>query len=233
MTVLVPIVRNRYLNDLCFFLIDQDDSRLSNAWGNLWGILSDDNTLMSIGKSFLAGDGVELFLKCASNFPENTALNKEMLGTLGRVATVKELRHNLLMSGKFIQTILNLADSSACSDNSYMSLGILVQIVKDGEETWSITYPTYNATCQKMDRILESWEISEDVKFNLFYNDFEPILPLLEFPQCHHFALWTLACCTRSVKSKYFFIKGGLITDSISLCSNLQKKVNPTELEIF
>ena len=31
---------------------------------------------------------------------------------------------------------------------------ILVQMVKDGQETWSITNPSYLKTCQKMDRIL-------------------------------------------------------------------------------
>ena len=110
------------------------------------------------------------------------------------------------MSGKFIQTILDLADSSACSDDSYTSLGILAQMVKDGQETWSITKPSYTATCQKMDEILQKWEISEDVKFTLWYSDLESIFPLLEFPQCQHFALWTLACVTRTIKSKYFLL---------------------------
>jgi len=96
------------------------------------------------------------------------------------------------MSGKFIETILDLADSSACSDDSHSSLEILVQMVKDGKESWSITNPSYTATCQKMDEILKKWEISEDVKFTCHYGGFKSILPLLEFPQCQHFALWTL-----------------------------------------
>ena len=166
--------------------------------------MSDDDRLLSNGKLVLAGDGVELFLKCASNFPENTGLNRAMVGTFARVVMVKELISDLLMSGKFIQTILDLADSSACSDDSYASLGILVQMVKDGKESWSITNPSYTATCQKMDEILKKWEISEDVKFTGGYESFEPILPLLEFPQCQHFALWTLACCTRRIKSKNY-----------------------------
>ena len=82
MTVLVdPIqcVRNRYLNASCFFLIDQDDSRLSNSWHNLWRILGgNDGTWLSNGKLVLAGEGVELFLKCASSFPENNGLNRAM-----------------------------------------------------------------------------------------------------------------------------------------------------------
>ena len=178
---------------------------------------------MSNGKLILTGDGVELFLKCASSFPENTGLHLEMLGTFGWVAKVKELRPDLLVSGKFILTILDLADRTACSDISHTSLEILVNIVKDGQESWSIPDPKFDETCQKMERILKKWEISEDVKFTGYYISFEPILPLLEFPQCQHFALWTLACCTRMIKSKYMFIKGGLIRDSISLCSNLQK----------
>ena len=203
----IQCVRNRYLNDSCFFLIDQDDSRLTNAWVNLWEILYDEDKLLSNGKLILAGDGVELFLKCASNFPENSGLNRAMLGAFSGIAEVKELRPKLLTSEKFIQTILDLADSTACSDVSYMSLGILVQMVKDDQETWSISKPSYTATCQKIDRILKKWEISEDVKFRGYYNSFEPILPLLEFPQCQHFALWTLACVTRSVKSKYLLLQ--------------------------
>ena len=149
---------------------------------------------------------MELFLKCARKFPENTGLNRVMVETFGIVATVKELRSDLQMSGKFIQTVLDLADSSACSNNSHTSLEILAQMVKDGQETWSITKPSYTATCQKMDGILKKWEISENVKFTLMYDSFEPIFPLLEFTQCQHFALWTLACVTRTVKSKYSWV---------------------------
>ena len=149
---------------------------------------------------------MELFLKCASSFPENNGLNWNMVGTFGVVATFKELRPDLRMSGKFIQIILDLADSTSCSDISHTSLGILAQIVNDDRETWSITNPTYDETCQKMDRILEKWEISENVKFTLVYPNFNSILPLLEFPHCQHFALWTLACCTRSTKSKYMLV---------------------------
>lgn len=202
----IQCVRNKYLNDSCFFLIDQDDSRLTNAWRNLWRILGDDETLLSNGKLFLAGDGVELFLKCASSFPENTGLNHVMVGTISLVVVEKELRIMLGMSQKFIHTILGLADSTDCSDISFASVEILVNLVKDGQESWSIPNPTFDETCQKMDRILKKWEISEDVKFTNGYFSFEPIFPLLQFPQCQHFALWTLACCTRRIKSKYLFV---------------------------
>ena len=166
-------------------------------------ILSDDDRLLSNGKLVLAGDGLELFLKCASNFPENTGLNHVMVGTFSIAASVKDLRPKLGMSQKFIHTILDLADRTACSDISHTSLEILVNIVKDGQESWSIPDPKFDETCQKMERILKKWDISEDVKFTGYYGSFEPILPLLEFPQCQHFALWTLACCTRRINSKY------------------------------
>ena len=203
----IQCLRNGYLNDSSFFLIDQDDSRLTNAWENLWITLCDDDKLLlSNGKLILTGDGVELFLKCASNFPENTGLNREMVGTFSMLVLKKELRIKLGLSQKFIHTILGLADSKDCSDISFGSLEILVNVVKDGQESWSITNPTFDETCQKMDRFLEKWEISEDVKFTGVYTSFEPILPLLELPQCQHFALWTLACCTRMIKSKYLFV---------------------------
>ena len=71
----------------------------------------DGKVALSKGKLILKYGGIEHFLKCAKIFPDNNKLKENMLGTFGLIATVKDLRQELLKSEKFVLAILNLGIS--------------------------------------------------------------------------------------------------------------------------
>ena len=63
-------------------------------------------------KRFLDGGGMRLFLQCKDKFSESNALLRNMMGLLGNVAEVKDLRPQL-MTSDFVSEFLMLVDSQA------------------------------------------------------------------------------------------------------------------------
>ncbi|MCI4387022.1 hypothetical protein PGIGA_G00069430 [Pangasianodon gigas] len=73
----------------------QCDQVMEFSWSALWNITDEtpDNCQM-----FLNCSGMNLFLDCLKEFPDKQELHRNMLGLLGNVAEVKELRPQLLTS---------------------------------------------------------------------------------------------------------------------------------------
>uniref|UniRef100_A0A8D0HF10 Protein zer-1 homolog n=1 Tax=Sphenodon punctatus TaxID=8508 RepID=A0A8D0HF10_SPHPU len=77
-------------------LVDKTcDQVMEFSWSALWNITDEtpDNCEM-----FLNYSGMKLFLECLKEFPEKQELHRNMLGLLGNVAEVKELRPQLMTS---------------------------------------------------------------------------------------------------------------------------------------
>lgn len=131
-------------------------------------------------------------------FPDKEELLRNMMGLLGNVAEVKELRH-YLMTPEYVTVFSDLLDSiSDGIEVSYNAAGVLSHMASDGSEVWTIQYPTREAVLQRMVLAIERWDLASQRNIN--YRSFEPILNLVKIydtPECQYWAVWALANLTK------------------------------------
>ena len=131
-------------------------------------------------------------------FPRAHSLLRNMMGLLGNVAEVPNLRHKL-MTQAFVTEFAMLLDSSLDGiEVSYNAAGVLAHMASDGPETWNIEEPTREDVLSRMVKAIESWRLNTNRNIN--YRSFEPIIRLLRVshtPQCQHWAVWALANLTK------------------------------------
>ena len=177
-------------------IADICDEVMETAWSTMWNIT--DETPVNC-KRFLDRGGMELFLQCKERFYNQNDLLRNMMGLLGNVAEVKDLRP-YLMTTEFVSEFLLLVDSTSDGiETSYNAAGVLAHMASDGSEAWTIDKPTRLEVLEKMVTALNRWDI--DTKRNINYRSFEPILRLVmvtHTPQCQHWAVWALANLTRT-----------------------------------
>lgn len=177
------------------------DDVLEVAWSTMWNVT--DETAENCEK-FLEQKGLEYFLSCLKLFPNKDELMRNMMGLLGNVAEVKELRPRL-MTSRYIAVFADLVDSSSDGiEVSYNAAGVLSHIASDGEEAWSIKEPKRCAVLLRMVQAIERWSLRCDRNIN--YRSFEPILQLARVrhtPECQHWAIWALANLTHVYPDKY------------------------------
>ncbi|KAF7696629.1 hypothetical protein HF521_005047 [Silurus meridionalis] len=150
------------------------DQVMEFSWSALWNITDEtpDNCQM-----FLNCSGMKLFLDCLKEFPDKQELHRNMLGLLGNVAEVKELRPQLLTS-QFITVFSNLLGSKADGiEVSYNACGVLSHIMFDGPDVWTVENPNREMVMDKMWDAIQSWDVTS--RRNINYRSFEPILRLL------------------------------------------------------
>ncbi|NXS61595.1 ZER1 protein, partial [Brachypteracias leptosomus] len=202
------------------------DQVMEFSWSALWNITDEtpDNCEM-----FLNYSGMKLFLECLKEFPEKQELHRNMLGLLGNVAEVKELRPQL-MTSQFISVFSNLLESKADGiEVSYNACGVLSHIMFDGPEAWGICEPHRDEVVKRMWAAIQSWDINS--RRNINYRSFEPILRLLPqgiSPVSQHWATWALYNLVSVYPDKYcpLLIKEGgipLLKDMIKMASARQE----------
>ncbi|XP_069604144.1 protein zer-1 homolog [Ranitomeya imitator] len=202
------------------------DQVMEFSWSALWNITDEtpDNCEM-----FLNYGGMKLFLDCLREFPEKQELHRNMLGLLGNVAEVRELRPQL-MTPQFITVFSNLLESKADGiEVSYNACGVLSHIMFDGPEAWFISEPTRQEVDERMWRAIQSWDISS--RRNINYRSFEPILRLLPqrvSPVSQHWATWALYNLVSVYPDKYcpLLIKEGglpLLLDVLKMTTTRQE----------
>lgn len=125
-----------------------------------------------------------------------------MMGLLGNVAEVKNLRHRL-MTSEYISVFAELLSSKSDGiEVSYNAAGVLAHIASDGPETWTIMSPTREEVLDKMFLAIERWNLNTERNIN--YRSFEPILGLIkcyDTPACQTWAVWALANLTKVMLS--------------------------------
>ncbi|XP_053676518.1 protein zer-1 homolog [Anopheles nili] len=177
------------------------DDVMEVAWSTMWNVT--DETAKNCER-FLDGRGMEYFLGCLKTFPDRDALLRNMMGLLGNVAEVKELRPRL-MTHEFITEFSDLLDSSSDGiEVSYNAAGVLAHIASDGLNAWTISKPARHNVLMRMVEAIERWDLSAERNIN--YRSFEPILGLIRCyhtPQCQHWAVWALANLTKVYPTKY------------------------------
>ncbi|XP_071548174.1 protein zer-1 homolog isoform X2 [Panulirus ornatus] len=177
------------------------DDMLEIAWSAMWNV-TDETPINCL--RFLDGQGMTYFQKCLKEFPDKPELLRNMMGLLGNVAEVKDLRSRL-MTPELLTTFAELLDSNSDGiEVSYNAAGVLSHIASGGAEAWTIDRPTRNEVLERMVAAIERWDLAS--KRNINYRSFEPILRLLDVyhtPQCQHWAAWALANLTRVYPDKY------------------------------
>lgn len=148
-------------------------------------------------KRFLDGGGMHLFLQCKEKFPHNQDLLRNMMGLLGNVAEVPELRR-YLMTTEFVEEFSFLLDSNSDGiEVSYNAASVLAHLASDGEEAWTFDHPPRKEVLARMVIAINRWNLHSKRSIN--YRSFEPILRLVRVhhtPECQHWAVWALANLT-------------------------------------
>jgi Zyg-11 protein homolog len=127
-----------------------------------------------------------------------------MMGLLGNVAEVKNLREKL-MTHEYITVFTDLLNSNSDGiEISYNAAGILAHIASDGAEVWTIMTPTRDEVLDRMLQAVDRWDLGAERNIN--YRSFEPIMGLLkcyDTPACQVWATWALANLTKVRDSSF------------------------------
>ncbi|KAK9499321.1 hypothetical protein O3M35_002374 [Rhynocoris fuscipes] len=187
------------------------DDVLEVAWSTMWNVT--DETAINC-KRFLDGNGMRYFLDCLKLFPQKDELMRNMMGLLGNVAEVEELRPKL-MTTEYISVFATLIDSSSDGiEVSYNAAGVLSHIASDGPSKWTIEEPTREYVLNRMVEAINRWSLTSERNIN--YRSFEPILHLAKVshtPECQYWAVWALANLTQVYPERYCAVveaEGGL-----------------------
>lgn len=180
------------------------DEVMEIAWSTMWNVTDETSENCS---RFLERDGMRLFVRCLEAFPDKPELLRNMLGLLGNVAEVKQLRPKL-MNDAFLSIFSDLLDSKSDGiEVSYNAAGVLAHIAFDGADAWTLTQPENvrrEFVLKRMVAAIESWELTTSRNIN--YRSFEPILRLVngfDTPEVQHWAVWALANLTTVYSDKY------------------------------
>ncbi|KAF7638090.1 hypothetical protein Mgra_00002542 [Meloidogyne graminicola] len=193
---------------------NQCDDVMEVGWSFLWNIT--DETPSNCER-FLRASGLQLFNKCFLHFgPSHAELVRNMMGLIGNIAEVYELRIQLMKNTYldiFCQLLDNLTESI---EISYNSAGVLAHLVSDGDARWDISGVKISRSDvnRKIVEATDKWDLQARRFIN--YRSFKPIIRLL--PQWHsegaqQWAVWALANLTTTDSNKYcrFVIdEGGL-----------------------
>ncbi|XP_061183623.1 protein zer-1 homolog isoform X1 [Saccostrea echinata] len=180
--------------------LEQCDENMEVAWSMMWNIT--DETAENC-RRFIDNDGLELFKRCLKKFPNNEELLRNMMGLMGNIAEVKELRKQL-MRGDFLIMFCELMESEKDGiEVSYNAVGIFSHITADGNEAWTVILPTRAQVMMRMIKAIERWPL--DSKRNINYRSFGPILNLLKTstPAAQYWAVWALCNLTRVYPERY------------------------------
>lgn len=198
------LISDRLKREIC-------DDVLEVAWSTMWNVT--DETPQNCQK-FLEHKGMEYFLKCLDKFPDKEELLRNMMGLLGNVAEVHNLRR-YLMTPEYISVFSNLLDSiSDGIEVSYNAAGVISHIASDGPEAWTIDNPCREHVLARMMAAIDRWDLYS--LRNINYRSFEPILYLVRIydtPECQRWAVWALANLTKVYPEKYCSVvktEGGL-----------------------
>ncbi|KAJ8321169.1 hypothetical protein KUTeg_001294 [Tegillarca granosa] len=131
-SVMLEIIQRKLQMGTC-------DEILEVAWSTLWNVT--DETAKNCFR-FMNGKGMEYFLKCLMKFPDKPELLRNMMGLMGNIAEVKDLRPKLMIPD-YITVFSDLLDSKSDGiEVSYNSAGMLAHIISDGEKYWTISCPS-------------------------------------------------------------------------------------------
>lgn len=210
--VLLDLIRGRLDTSNC-------DEVMETAWSFLWNIT--DETPANC-RTFLDKKGMELFQKCYTAFPSKHGLMRNMMGLIGNIAEVKELRGHLMVSSYvqiFCELLHNLSEDI---EISYNSAGVLAHMLSDSYSSWASTTPTREEVSTEVITVAKSWLLNSKRFIN--YRSFEPIIRLLHAyhsPASQYWAAWALANLT-TVDEGGKYCKFIVLENGLPILNNLK-----------
>ncbi len=153
-------------------------------------------------------DGMSAFMDCIQF--KKSEITRNMMGLLGNVAEVKDLR-NRLCKNDYIATFRQLLFySNDGIEIPYNSAGVLVHIMSDGLDAW-LASDCHNhdrqLVIEDIETAIDKWDLKSERNIN--YRSFEPIFRLVEQYDssiCQRWACWALANLT-TVYREFNYIK--------------------------
>ncbi|CAD6185634.1 unnamed protein product [Caenorhabditis auriculariae] len=192
--MIIEQIRRKHTQNVC-------DDVMEVGWSFLWNIT--DETPVNCEK-FLAANGLTLFRECFSAFRQERELVRNMMGLIGNIAEVDELRSQL-MNAQCVEIFCTLLDQVEDSiEISYNSAGVLAHMVSDGPEAWNLVKIDREEVMKKIVKATDEWKLQTRRFIN--YRSFRPILRLLPLYNAYasqHWAVWALANLTTTDGSKY------------------------------
>lgn len=191
-------------------ILDQIKRKLANStcddvmevgWSFLWNIT--DETPVNCER-FLKAEGLSLFQKCFEAFTVERELVRNMMGLIGNIAEVDELRSQLMKDDyvKIFVALLDLVEDSI--EISYNSAGVLAHMVSDGDVAWEKLTIKRVEVMESIVKATAAWKL--DTRRFINYRSFRPILRLLPLWHAYasqHWAVWALANLTTTDGAKY------------------------------
>ncbi|KAG1714551.1 Protein zer-1 [Nymphon striatum] len=157
---------------------------------------------------FVDTEGMESFLRCLQTFPDKTDLLRNMLGLLGNISEVMDLRRKMTVAEclTVFMELLNAEEDGI--EVRYNAGGILSHILADGVDAWNscqVQSPTREDVLQALRFAIVKWDINSHRSIN--YRSFDPIFRLVRCTSCleaQNWAVWALANLTTVSSNKYF-----------------------------
>ena len=183
------------------------DIVMETAWSALWNIT--DETPVNC-ELFLNENGINMFMAVTNNNPSQHGLIRNMLGLLGNIAEVSNLR-GMLMKPELLATLKGmLSNFNEGIEISYNASGIISNLMCD-EGLWVDQNALYPKTVADRDELLDSmteavltWDLRSVRSIN--YRSLAPIIALSK-PQNHQavklWATWAMCNLCIMYPSKY------------------------------
>ncbi|UJR26229.1 hypothetical protein I4U23_007572 [Adineta vaga] len=174
------------------------------AWTLLWNIT--DETPENCRRFIEDNNGLQAYYDCLELWSDKRDLVRNMLGLLGNVAEVKELRHYLI-TPMHMEKFRILLKRSLQNDIEipYNCGGILANILSDGFEAWTINSSIEQQVVnQEMYDAVQTWDLRRQRTIN--YRSLAPILRLMNenYPSgCVMWAVWAMTNLTTVLPEKY------------------------------
>ena len=200
------------------------DEVVDTCWSMMWNA-TDETPYNS--ECFLNARGMDLFVRCLQKWPSRGELIRNMMGLLGNVAEVTNLRAMLCTReyiGIFDQLLENLLDGI---EIPYNSAGVLANILADGPHMWpprddegwtqvpgGDVWLSREAVSEHLVKVISKWDRTS--KRNINYRSFGPILRLVQCfaaPAAQYWAIWALDNLTTVTPERYcpmLLTEGGL-----------------------
>jgi len=124
-----------------------------------------------------------------------------MLGLMGNVAEVAELRPNLMLIAHIFYDLLQ---TEGQLEVTYNAAGIICHLAFDDPKNWTNQMVSRDQALDRLVKTINTWDISTSRQMS--YRSFAPILKLIsgcDTPAIHHWATWALANLCNVDPTKY------------------------------
>ncbi|VVC24130.1 Armadillo-type fold,Leucine-rich repeat domain, L domain-like,Armadillo-like helical [Cinara cedri] len=175
----------------------------NDTYKKAWIILWNATDKASVCKRFLDEFYMDYYKEFFSYFTNQYDLMVHMLGVLGNVAEVKNLRPRLIQR-KIIKVLSDqLFSTQEGIEVSYNAARIIAYLASDDNTVWRIKGPIRCQVLKKMTEAMLNWNL--DAQLQLDYRSFKSILQLAKVRhtvECVHWAVWALANFTKVCPEK-------------------------------